>query len=89
MNTCHAVNFLTLTQRTMAEEPPNQLFQYYVYGRELARVGDLANNRARRNNNWNFEGIENITLCASFGVTTSLAVFLVCRFVHRNFIKNR
>ena len=88
MNTCDAVNFLTFTRLTMAENPPNQLvFQYY--GRELARVGDLENNRARRNNNWNFEDIENFTVCASFGVTTGLAVFLVCQFVHRNFIKNK
>lgn len=87
MNTCGAVNVLTFTQRTMAENSPNQsLYQYY--GRQLARVGDLKNNQGRRNDMWNFGELEDFTVFASFGVTTGLAVFLVCRFVHRNFIRN-
>jgi hypothetical protein len=87
MTFCHAINLLTFSEKTMAENNLDHINFRRYFGRELARIGDVTNNRAAQNN-WTFEQIMEITGCASFGLTTGLAVFWVCQFVHSKFIKN-
>ena len=71
----------------MAENNPNQINIQY-YGRELAKVGDTANERAE-DNNWNYEDIIECTGCVTFGFTAGIVLFFVGKFVHKTFIKNK
>jgi hypothetical protein len=84
---CQVINLLPFSKRTMNEDNLDHLNIRQYYGRELARVGDITNKKAVENN-WNFEEIAHLTCCASVGLTTGLAVFCVCQFLHREFIRN-